>query len=536
MSVQRRKIEGLVLIKEATTTLLTRIAPRWLIALFLCAVIWTCPASLCFANNLQITNQTNHPYDSSTGTGDVEFDISWNNSWRVVAEPKNWDAAWVFLKIRVNGGDWKHVKLAETGHTIPASPMDVSLSLGLADTSLGYNASTNPAVGVFLYRSNDGFGTFSATDVKLRWNYADNNVLSTDSVEIKIFGLEMVYVPAGPFYAGDGSGSNDAFKQGSADNDPWYISSESSISVSDTASDGYYYVTDCDVCGGTHDESTGASFTIPANFPKGYGGFYMMKGEISQHQWVRFFNTLTSTQKTTRDVTTTKGDNLLSRNNVSWTSGDATLPDQGGGATYSGVAMNYMSWADLLAYLDWSGLRPMSELEYEKAARGPLQPVVNEYAWGTASRTQATSVSNSGLPNERTQAGSNMAHNTSIDGPVRVGSFASGVNTRVASGGGYYGAMELSSNLWERPITVGNGTGRNFEAKYHGDGVLTGSGNGDVSTWPGTDGSSAVGSGQRGGSFQMADGWSRVSHRGYAAVPIVSRGAGSGGRGVRTAP
>jgi hypothetical protein len=251
---------------------------------------------------------------------------------------------------------------------------------------------------------------------------------------------------------------------------------------------------------------------------------------------VRFFNTLTTTQKSTRDITTVKSDALLARNNVSWTSGDAALPDNGGGATYGGVAMNYISWADLLAYLDWSGLRPMSELEFEKAARGPLQAISGEYAWGSTSLTQATSVSNSGLPNERTQSGSNMAHNTSIDGPVRVGSFASGVNTRVAAGGGYYGAMELSSNLWERTITIGNSTGRNFERKNHGDGILTSSGNADVSTWPGTDGSSAVGSGNKGGSYQMATGWSRISNRGYAALPGTSRGAGSGGRGARTAP
>ena len=30
----------------------------------------------------------------------------------------------------------------------------------------------------------------------------------------------------------------------------------------------------------------------------------------------------------------------------------------------------HISWSDMSAYLDWSGLRPMTELEYEKACRG----------------------------------------------------------------------------------------------------------------------------------------------------------------------
>ena len=32
--------------------------------------------------------------------------------------------------------------------------------------------------------------------------------------------------------------------------------------------------------------------------------------------------------------------------------------------------MTYISWPDLLAYADWAALRPITELEYEKAARG----------------------------------------------------------------------------------------------------------------------------------------------------------------------
>ena len=65
------------------------------------------------------------------------------------------------------------------------------------------------------------------------------------------------------------------------------------------------------------------------------------------------------------------------------------------------MACNWLSWADVAAYLDWSGLRPMTELEFEKACRGPNAPVAGEYAWGSnAGLVQATSIVNGGLSNE----------------------------------------------------------------------------------------------------------------------------------------
>ena len=67
--------------------------------------------------------------------------------------------------------------------------------------------------------------------------------------------------------------------------------------------------------------------------------------------------------------------------------------------------MNYMTWTDLLAYLDWSCLRPMTEFEYEKICRGPVYPVANEYAWGNQTYTLADAntglISNLGQINEQ---------------------------------------------------------------------------------------------------------------------------------------
>jgi hypothetical protein len=489
-------------------------------------------------SNIKVTNPTLGTLSSGSTT--VAFDVTWTNSWRHTGggapAPNNWDAAWVFVKFRKNGGDWAHASLNNTGHS-SGSGTAATIAVGYPDTSSSFNIATNPGVGVFMYRSEDGSGTFSTTGASLSWNYSQDGITGSDSVEIRVFAIEMVYTPAGSFFAGDNATSTNSFKQGSSDTDPWYIGSEGAITTANAAGSGtglaetaaeYYYP-------GSGD-AAGSVFTIPAAFPKGYQAHYMMKGEVSQGQWVAFFNTLTATQKSTRDVTSASGknsDNLTARNNVSWTSGDATLPDRGGGARYEGVAMNYLSWADLTAYLDWSGLRPMSDLEFERAGRGPYRAVSGEYAWGSTSLTQATSISNAGLPTERAQSGANAAYGSGVSGPLRVGSFAYGVATRIAAGAGYYGAMDLTGNLWERPVTVGNSTGRSFEGRYHGNGALDASGNLNVSTWPGT---GATGSGRRGGGWGSVSTSARFSARDTAAGTYSLRDDDFGGRGVRVAP
>jgi hypothetical protein len=483
-------------------------------------------------SNIQVTNPTLGTLSSGSTT--VTFDATWTNSWRHTGggapAPNNWDAAWVFVKFRKNGGDWAHASLNNTGHS-SGTGTAATIAVGYPNTSSSFNIATNPGVGVFLYRSGDGSGTFATTGTSVSWNYSQDGVITSDSVDIQVFAIEMVYTPEGSFFAGDNATSTNSFKQGSSDNDPWYIGSEGAITTANATGTGtglaetaaQYY--------------SGSVFTIPAAFPKGYQAHYMMKGEISQGQWVAFFNTLTATQKSTRDITSDKGDNLSARNNVSWSSGDATLPDQGSGATYEGVAMNYISWADLTAYLDWSGLRPMSELEFERAGRGPYRAVSGEYAWGSTSITQATSISNAGLPSERAESGANANLSAGgVVGPLRVGSFASGgVATRIAAGAGYYGAMDLSGNLWERPVTVGNTTGRSFERRYHGNGTLDSSGNPNVSTWPGI---GEFGSGLRGGNWSDHSTYAQLSNRFLTTSTITSpgRGSGIGGRGVRVAP
>ena len=216
---------------------------------------------------------------------------------------------------------------------------------------------------------------------------------------------------------------------------------------------------------------------------------------------------------------------------------------------------------DGCAYLDWAALRPMTELEFEKAARGPLSPVAGEYAWGSTSITAAVTISMSpelGLETITT-AGANCCYNvttfsrgddflgagtTYTQGPLRVGIFATSTSTRATSGAGYYGAMELSGNLEERTVTIGNATGRAFTG-LHGDGVLVSlagyEGNADVTNWPGTDATPArgvtggTGGGRKAGSWTNSScGVCEISDRTVAAQDISSRNSAFGARGVRT--
>ncbi|PTM08870.1 MAG: hypothetical protein DA443_08490, partial [Bacteroidetes bacterium] len=178
-----------------------------------------------------------------------------------------------------------------------------------------------------------------------------------------------------------------------------------------------------------------------------------MKYEVSQQQYVDFLNTLTPAQTSAR-ATTTSGD----RQGIREVSGKYATS-----TPY--VAANRLSWVDGAAYLDWAGLRPMTELEYEKAARGFSGPVANEYAWGTTN-LQSTggsgNYSNLGDATETVSQGNAVYSGSNPGGPARVGIFAGEGSSRESAGAGYWGVMELSGNLWERTVSGGNADGRAY--------------------------------------------------------------------------
>lgn len=500
--------------------------------------LFHCPEAS--ANNLSITNVALKDRNPTANTVVVQFDLTWSNSWRTKI---NHDAAWLTVRLQDPSVNPSYKKLCNlTGSGLNPSGNSVGSNSGL---ELYVPADKT---GAFVRRSTyGGPGTVSSTSVQIKVDYTSCGFSDEDQVSASVFGIEMVLVPQGEFYAGDYNTSTASLSQGSSDADPWYISSEDSISVTNPAANGYRYAS----AGQSGENATGDAFSIPAAFPKGYQAFYVMKYEVTEGEWVEFINSLPSAgARTNRDLTNNShknSDSTISRNTISCTGSPLSCS-----TARSDRAASYLSWMDLAAFLDWAALRPITELEYEKAARGPLMAVGGEYAWGTSVVTAADALSGNEDGSETVTTSDANAHfsGTSLtggdgsQGPLRVGIFATSSSSRDSAGSGYYGPMELSGNLTERTVTVGNAAGRAFTGG-HGDGYLSTvsgyEGNANVTGWvemDGTDSSrgvtGAIGSGLRGGSWSDPSTRLRTSDRSQAAATSTAAQNNFGGRGVRT--
>lgn len=471
------------------------------------------------ANNITVSNISLENLNEVSNWVNVEFDLSWNNSWRISSGPSNWDAAWVFIKYRVNNGTWIHGIVSQANSTAATgSTLEV----------------TSDGIGAFVYRDSDGSGNVNFQDIQIRWNFGSTD--TNDIIDIQVFAIEMVYVPEGSFYVGGTNGSevNKFHAGGFSTSSSFQITSEDALNIANTSGNLYY----TSGSSGNGDQ-TG---TLAASYPKGYNDFYAMKYEVTEGQWISFFNSLTENQKSNRDITDAthkNSDAVISRNTISWTGGTAsattTAPDR---------AVAYLSAADINSYMDWSGLRPLTELEFEKACRGPIFPKPGEFAWGSANITTTDyTIANSGFSSEfitNTEANTGNAiyslTNGAINGPIRNGIFAySATNkNREETGGSYYGIMELSGNLYERCVTVGTAQGRNFTG-IHGNGIISSTtGNGTASNWPNN--TTGDGYSYRGGSWQNGSEFIRVSDRFDGASIIFFGNNRIGFRCARTAP
>ena len=458
------------------------------------------------ANNIVVTNVT--VLNAANGVADIRFDLSWDNSWHNswtenggALDVTNWDAAWVFVKFRSSGGRWQHAILNASGHVVT----------GGTQIEPGTNMLGQPE-GAFVHRSADGNGTLNCTAMSLKWNYAATGLGGTNAVDISVHAIEMVYIPQGAFYVGSGGTESYAFYAGTNPAQPYQITSEAAITG---GTNGLNYSGQGDQQG-----------PIPAAYPKGYNGFYMMKYEISQGQYTDFLNFLDPGMAPNRFLNAYGS----ARNTISQTAllYACDAPDR---------ACNYIDWPDLITYLKWAALRPMDELEFEKACRGPLYPVPNEYPWGDTLLTYMTGFN--GLDGSGTEtakpANANVNVGGQIPGPVRVGIFATATSARRDAGAGYYGVMNLADNVYELVVTAGDTTGRAF-INEPGDGNEWTS----ASTWPNHPYDYGVG--LRGGSYASGMSPSQVSDRSTALYYfnyypyVISRSGSVGGRGVRTAP
>jgi formylglycine-generating enzyme required for sulfatase activity len=467
-----------------------------------CFAVICCCASGLFANGIEVGNVSVSGRNTTDNFILINLDISWENSWRTTLGPSNWDAAWVFVKYRVGTGAWQHAWLNNTGHTAPAG---TTIDTGLLSTASAFNATTNPGMGVFIYRSSSGSGNLSLTGAQLRWNYGANGLGDTFDAEIKVYAVEMVYVTQGAFAVGDGNTGASQF----------------TLTTINTATP-----TTAPVPGGSLGGFGGGyptGQTAPnASWPNGFNAFYCMKYKVTQQLYVDFLNTLTSTQAATLYYNSGN----IARHVITGTTGNYTT-------MHPYVPCNFLSWADLAAILDWMALRPMTELEYEKACRGAGRTAVaGEYAWGSTVAVSAAGIINGGLADEvPTNATANCVFASGL-GPLRAGCYATPSANREKSGATYYGIMEMSGTLWEQPITIENPEGKLFTGT-HGNGLLTASGVADATTWPAASG---LGSGNRGGCYIHSSTDMQMSRRVEATANNTNRLSYRGGRGIRSAP
>ena len=487
---------------------------------FILISIFTC--NVLYANNIAVENIT---YQSPNK---ILFELSWDNSWNIISEPNNYDAVWLFLKYRQNS-NWHHLKI---------DSLNISVKL-IHDNADFYYADNQ--TGILVYKNSIGTGDMQ--NVLLEYTFNNNQISEYD--EIKIFGIEMVYIPQEPFYFGDAISANSFCNNNKTGG--FFVNSENII-YTDVDTNSLSVITDLHI-----------PQIVPNDFPKGYNAFYCMKYEISQEQYVNFLNTLTTQQQENRTMNSPfseEGSNAFgivntSRNsiiiNISATNNFPAVYacNANGNQIYNeiddgqNVAMNWLSWNDLAAYLDWAGLRPMTEMEYEKVCRGNKKSVAGEFAWGTEFVVDANDIENAFLPNERVT--NNIPENyglanhgyEGVFGPLRCGFAANQNSTRLASGATYYGVMEMSGNVWEQCVAI-DSVGIIFVGNL-GNGLLDENGNANVLTWPKEN---AYGIIVRGGAWNSGIyevGTFRdlaVSDRFYYDLIMNERKSTIGGRGV----
>ena len=285
----------------------------------------------------------------------------------------------------------------------------------------------------------------------------------------------------------------------------------------------------------------GLSLPLPSSYPSGVRGFYAMKYELTQEQYVSFLNQLPRPAQYERTIggyldKLSEGDYVFGtdRSRASHRNGivlherninnglpyvfacDLNRSDLANGLSDGqSLSCNYLSVGDLLSYAEWSGLRPLSELEYEKMCRGyyPGLPLGGEYAWEGTSSVKLSGISGGGTERESVNgSGDNVNVDNALDGPVRAGLFVRG-DDRHTTGISFWGISDLSGNVSEIYCNA-EVYGRQLKRGVHGSGEVEENGDAKVveTDWPRVVSAYGV----RGGDFQSPLSCLSVSDRSMA--------------------
>lgn len=400
----------------------------------------------------------------------------------------NRGGAWVFFKVQAEGStEWQPVRLVADRVVNPTGYSQGEggpLQFVVPDGDDGFT-------GMFLLPAKGSTEAGGAGNITALWDFTANKGITKDvKVRVRVFASAMAYVAEGPFYLGSGGTEWNRFYKytdGSQHTEPYRVMGSGAIPSG--RQDGRLWARK-----GAQPDDGGE---IPAAFPNGYAGFYCMMFQVTYAQYVGFLNTLPAEVADKYHVpgikpyyvwynhAGTQPMRIIRTNDASKDPFTVELHTQGRWNPANGWdrELHGMSWADGAAYAAWAGMRPMSELEFEKICRGPRDPVPHE------------------------------------TGPSHW-------NISSFPGGNDFGAQwPAHRRHTDRAVTVANPEGRGFKGT-HGNGTWI-----LPADWPKDD---AVGAGFRGGGMSMPG--SRLSDRLHAAYVDLRRRPYCSFRCVRTAP
>ncbi|MDD5210629.1 MAG: formylglycine-generating enzyme family protein [Elusimicrobiales bacterium] len=376
-------------------------------------------------------------------------------------------ADWVFVKFSTMAGadgTWNHATL-------------IGGSVGAGATLMA----ASDGKGVFLdHTAYSPYWTAGATVV---WDFGVDGVDGKTAI-VKVFSVSMVRVPSGSFVYNIGNIGGGTFNNLS----------------------------------GPKTVTSGAGTNLPsgalAGWPNGYGGFYIGRYEITQGQYADFLNTVSSSAAV-----------VLYSTYVEYGHNITYAPDNLYGARYAAAdpdaAKNYLSISDAWKYMNWAGLRPLTEMEFEKAGRD-INGDTRTYPWGnTAPNLSVYRPANEdGTCIRRYLNYSNAAGCRKV---LDVGRYMSGdvYRTTAETGASPWGIADLAGNLWELTINCSWAS-----VPLNGDGTL-----GLPASWPVPGAATA---GVRGGGFGDASSFERLSDRSYASWGYTVRNPTIGARVART--
>ena len=542
-------------------------------------------ASTTRANNVEIKNVkiNNNGPDKIT----VSFDVSWDNSWRINVGPENYDGAWVFFKYRTSGGKWEPLFLTGENNVIPSG---FSVFQNTSTTGPPAYFPLYKKVGAMIYRDETNLGTGSVSAINVTLGLP---ATVPYNIDVRGMAIEMVYAPqplvvttGGTIryraFLGDGDGTNESIHAFHYDDNTATTTSlkilkcdPNTMDDAKLTNDGIYLYTN-DTLQTTN--PIGSLDPFPSMKP-----VWCMKYELSQAGYRDFLNTLDATQQATRTdnaPTSVRGTPIFTAPVI----GNYIVIDVPATGTSAAVfscnrngnnvhnestdgewdVCTMLKWTDLAAFLDWSGLAPMTEIQYERLARGVSSAganpaILGEFAWGDATITNGSyTLTNAGAENElasnasTTLGNANYGLSNTTAVSLRNGIFATSTSNRRTSGASYYGIMELSGSVNEYCISLGNVAGRSCKYVPNGDGIISELGNAKLPTssggfWPGMEGNlnlssantcvgtcevtSFAGIRLRGGGSSDPVNVLSISDRSQVFIPTLRAGS-RGGRGV----